>query len=70
MIMSCPAYLLWEILASTLLAESLVITQLVPFVTLGGSNDHKIIIGALTFKDSKCKGKPETSKEFKNFTGK
>ena len=27
-------------------AESLVITQLVPLVTLGGSKDRKIIIGA------------------------
>ena len=44
--MSCPAYLPWEILASIVLAESLVITHLVPFVTLGGSKDCKIIVGA------------------------
>ena len=54
------------------LAESLVITHLVPFaiITLEGSNDRKIIIGALTFKSSKCKDKPETSNEFKSCIGK
>ena len=46
-------------------AESLVITHLVPFVTLGGSKDRKIIIGAESFKDSTCDGNPEISREFK-----
>ena len=46
---SCPTYLPWEILASIVLAESLVITHLVTFVTLEGSINRKIIIGALTF---------------------
>ena len=69
LIWSCPAYLPWEILASIVLAESLVITHPMPFVTLEGSNNCKIIIGALTFKDSKCKGKPKASKEYKNFIG-
>ena len=31
-------------------AESLVITHLVPLVTLGESKDHKMIIGAEIFK--------------------
>ena len=53
-------YLPWEILVSIILTKSLVITHLVPFVALGGSNDHKTI-GVLTFKD-KC---TETSNEFK-----
>ena len=65
--MSCPAYLPWEILSSIVLAESLVITQLVPFDTFGGSKEHKIIIGAATF--NKCKGNPDISKEFKNSVG-
>ena len=47
-------------------AESLVITHLVPLVTLGGSKDRIIIIGAEIFKDSTCEGNPETSREFKN----
>ena len=51
-------------------AESLVITHLVPLVTLGGSKDRKIIIGAESFKDSTCEGNPETSREFKNSMGK
>ena len=51
-------------------AESLVITHLVPLVTLGGSKDHKIIIGAEIFKESTCEGNPETSREFKNSMGK
>ena len=34
LIWSCPAYLPWEMLASIVLAESLVITHLVTFVTL------------------------------------
>ena len=36
----------WEILASIVLAESFVIMHLVPFVTLGRSKEHKMIIGA------------------------
>ena len=51
-------------------AESLVITHLVPLVTLGGSKDRKIIIGAEIFKESICEGNPETSREFKNSIGK
>ena len=51
-------------------AESLVIAHLVPLVTLGGSKDRKIIIGAESFKDSTCEGNPETSREFKNSMGK
>ena len=38
--------------------ESLVITHLVPLVTLGGSKDRKMIIGAETFNDSRCEGIP------------
>ena len=49
-------------------AESLVIMHLVPLVTLGGSKDRKMIIGAETFNDNRCKGNPETSREFKNST--
>ena len=45
--------------------ESLVITHLVPLVTLGGSKDRKMIIGAAIFSESKWEGNPETSKEFK-----
>ena len=67
--MSCPEYLPWETLASTVFAESLVITHLVPFVTFGGSKDRKIIIGVATFNKSKCEGNPEISKEFKNSIG-
>ena len=63
---SCPAYLPWEILTFMTFAESLAITHLVPFVTFGGFKDSKIIIGAATFK---CEGNPETSKEFKNSVG-
>ena len=51
-------------------AESLVITHLVPLVTLGGSKDRKIIIGAESFKDRICEGNPETSREFRNSMGK
>ena len=51
-------------------AESLVITHLIPLVTLGGSKDHKIIIGADSFKDSVCEGNPGTSREFRNSMGK
>ena len=51
-------------------AESLVITHLVPLVTLGGSNERKMIIGSASFNESKCKGNPDISKEFKNSTGK
>ena len=53
--MSWHAYLPWKILASIVLAENSVITHLVPFVTLGGSKDRKIIIGAATFNKSKCR---------------
>ena len=42
----------WEISASMVLGESLVITHLVPLVTLGGSKDHKMIKAA-SFNDSK-----------------
>ena len=52
------------------LAESLVIIHLVPFVTLGGSKERKMIIGAASFNESKCEGNPDTSKEFKNSMGK
>ena len=52
------------------LAESFVITHLVPLVTLGGSKDRKMIIGAASFNVSRCEGNPETSKEFKNSIGK
>ena len=52
------------------LAESLMITHLVPLITLRGSNERKMIIGAASFNESKCKGNPDTSKEFKNSTGK
>ena len=38
------------------LAESLVITHLVPFVPLGGSKECKMIIGAASFNESKCEG--------------
>ena len=55
-IMSLPAYLPWEILASMVFAESLVITHLVPLVTLGGSKDRKMIIGAPILNDSRCEG--------------
>ena len=68
--MSLPTYLPWEILASMVFAESLVITHLVPLVTLGESNERKMIIGALSFNESKCKGNPDTSQELKNSTGK
>ena len=51
-------------------AESLVITHLVPLVTLGGSNECKMTIGAASFNESKCEGNSDTSKEFKNSTGK
>ena len=51
-------------------AESLVITHLVPLVTLGGSKDRKMIIGAEIFNDSRCEGNPETSREFRNSIGK
>ena len=50
-------------------AESLVITHLVPLVTLGGSKDRKII-GAAIFNDNRCEGNPEISREFKNSIGK
>ena len=62
MIQLCTAYLPWEIFVSVVLAESLVFTHLVPFVTLGRSNNF---IGALTFKGSKCKGKPRPLKNSK-----
>ena len=52
------------------LAESLVITHLVPLVILGGCNELKMIIGAASFNESKCEGNPDTSKEFKNSMGK
>ena len=68
--MSWPAYLPCDILASMVFAESLVITHLVPLVTLGGSKDRTIIIGAKSFKDSVYEGNPETSSEFRNSTGK
>ena len=48
------------------LAESLVITHLVPFVTLGGSKER---LGQQVSM-SKCEGNPDTSKEFKNSMGK
>ena len=67
--MSCPAYIPWEILASMVFGESLVITHLVPFVTFGRSKDRKIIIGAATFNKSKSEGNPEIYKEFKNSVG-
>ena len=70
MMMSLPAYLLWEILASMVLAERLVIAHLVPLVTLGGPKERKMIIGAASFYVSKCEGNFETSKEFKNSMGK
>ena len=41
-------------MASIVLAESLVITHLVPLVTRGGSKERKIVIGAPTFNESKC----------------
>ena len=66
MIMLCPAYLPWEILTSMVFAESLVITHLVPFVTLGDlCKDRKIIIGAAIFNKSKREGNPETSRNSK-----
>ena len=34
-----------------------------------GSSECKIIIGAPTFNESKCGGKPETSKECKHSVG-
>ena len=52
------------------LAESLVITHLVPLVTLGGSNERKMIIGTASFNKRECEGNPETSKECKNSMGK
>ena len=64
--MLCPAYLPWEILTSMVFAESLVITHLVPFVTLGDlCKDRKIIIGAAIFNKSKREGNPETSRNSK-----
>ena len=51
-------------------AESLVTMYLVRLVTLGGSKDRKMIIGAETFNDSRCEGNPETSREFRNSIGK
>ena len=45
------------------------ITHLVSLVTHGGSKGRKIMIGAPIFNESKCGGKPETSKEFKNSVG-
>jgi len=65
MMISWPAWMPWEIFASMLLAESLVITHLVPLVTLGGCSERKIIIGVPTFNESKRGGKPETSKSLK-----
>ena len=47
-------------------AESLVITHLVPLVTLGEYDERKMIIGTASFNESKCEGNPDTSKEFKN----
>ena len=52
------------------LAESLVTPHLVPFVTLGGSKERKMIIGAASFNESKCGGNPDASKKFKNSMGK
>ena len=46
------------------LAESLVIMHLVLLVTLGGSKESKMIIGAASFNERECEGNPETSKEF------
>ena len=60
--MSWPAYLPWKSLASMVL-------HLVPLVTLEGSEDRKMIIGAAIFNDNRCDGNPETSREFKNFMG-
>ena len=51
--MPLPAYLTWKILASIVFAESFEIIHLEPFVTLGESNDRKIIIGPATFNDCK-----------------
>ena len=51
-------------------AESLVITHLVPLVTLRGSKDRKMIIGAEICNDSRCEGNPETLREFRNSIGK
>ena len=65
---SWPACLPCDILASMVFAESLVITHLVPLVNLRGSKDRKIIIGVEIFKENKenvCEGNPETSREFK-----
>jgi len=45
-------------------AESLVITHLVPLVTLEESKDHRMTIGAVIFNEIRCEGNPETSKEF------
>ena len=56
--------------ASMMFAKSLVITNLVPLVTLGGSKDHKMIIGTAVFNESKCDRSPEIFKEFKNSVGK
>ena len=61
MIISWPAYLLWEILASMVFAESLVITHLVPLVTLGGSKDRKMIIGAIIADVKEIPRPPESS---------
>ena len=39
--------------------RSLVITDLVPLVTLGGSKDREMIIGAETFNDNRCEESSE-----------
>jgi len=52
-------------LFSIRLPESLVTTHLVPLVTCGGSKEHKIIIGAPTFDESKCGATPRLLKSLK-----
>ena len=69
-VISWPAYLPWDILASMVFGESFVITHLVPLVTLGGYKDCKMVIGAASFNDSRWERSPETTKEFRNSIGK
>ena len=64
-VISSRIYLPLEILAFIIWCERLVTMHLVPLVTLGGSKDRSIIIGAPTFNNSWWGGRPDISNVFK-----
>ena len=65
-----PANGPWEILASMRLGEPFVMIHLVPFISLGGSNDCKRMIGHPFFNMSIYSGRLESLTEFRNSVGK